>query len=100
MVKSLFRKTVAVFVPGLLGAGLLAQAPGSEAATTAGRTAPQAGQPSPAHGAHGRERQAGDRLADPAAVLGPRWRASRDRAIAVAGDATGLHVLVANATNR
>ena len=37
-----------------------------------------------------------DRLADPGAVLGPGWRRSADRAVAVAGDASGLHVLVAD----
>ena len=96
MIKSLFRRTVAVLVPGLLGVSLLAQAPESVAATTAGRTAPHAKQPS---SAQGREHQAGGRLADPAAVLGSRWRTSPDRAVAVAGDATGLHVLAANAAD-
>jgi hypothetical protein len=38
------------------------------------------------------------RLSDPGVVLGPHWRASRDRVMTVAGDATGMHVLVANAS--
>jgi lysophospholipase L1-like esterase len=37
-----------------------------------------------------------DRLANPSAVLAPDWRSSGDRAVSVAGDATGLHVLVAD----
>jgi hypothetical protein len=38
-----------------------------------------------------------DRLANPDAVLAPGWQRSADRAVAVAGDATGLHILVAEA---
>src|SRR5215472_12765098 len=51
VLERLFCRTVAVLVPGLLGACLLAQAPASAAATTAARTASHAGQPSPARGA-------------------------------------------------
>jgi hypothetical protein len=32
-------------------------------------------------------------------MLGPGWRTSRDRAVAVAGDAAGLHVLAADASD-
>jgi hypothetical protein len=35
-------------------------------------------------------------LADPDRVLPAAWRASADQAVTVAGDATGLHVLVAH----
>jgi hypothetical protein len=40
-----------------------------------------------------------DRLADPQRLLPAGWRASQDRAVAVAGDATGLHVLAADAAD-
>jgi hypothetical protein len=43
--------------------------------------------------------QAPDYLADPGRALPAGWRASPDRALAVAGDATGLHVLVADASD-
>ncbi|HEY2575306.1 MAG TPA: hypothetical protein VGI74_03255 [Streptosporangiaceae bacterium] len=39
---------------------------------------------------------AGDRLADPGRVLPAAWNRSPDKAVTVAGDATGLHVLVAD----
>ena len=91
MIRSPLRKTAAVLVPWFLGAGLFAQAPASADPTTA---PPHAGSPS----LSGRQvSQARDRLANPGAVLGPGWRGSHDRAVAVAGDATGLHVLAATA---
>lgn len=40
-----------------------------------------------------------DRLADPGRVLPAGWHTSPDRVVTVAGDATGLHVLVADASD-
>ncbi len=37
-----------------------------------------------------------DKVADPQGVLPRGWRSSKDRMVTVAGDATGLHVLVAD----
>ena len=76
MIKICFRKTIVALAPGLAVAALLAQAPEPAAATAAGRAAPSA---------------------VTAAVLGSGWRDSHDQAVAVAGDATGLHVLAATA---
>ena len=89
MIKNPFRAVVAVCLPGLLGATLLAQTPEPAAGTTVIQAAPRAARPL----AHRQFRQPRDRLTDPRAVLGPGWRASHDRAVTVAGDATGLHVL-------
>jgi hypothetical protein len=44
-----------------------------------------------------RQRPPTNELADPSRLLPSGWRTSRDRAVTVAGDATGLHVLVAAA---
>lgn len=44
-------------------------------------------------------RPGADRLADPDRVLPPGWRRSADRLVVVTGDATGLHVLVADASD-
>lgn len=78
----------AICLPGFLVLGLLSQ--GSPAEATAG-TARVSRSPVPATRQPGR-----DALADPASVLPGGWRASSDRAVTVAGDATGLHVLVAD----
>jgi hypothetical protein len=95
VIRSAFRTTIAVLVPGLLGASLLAQAP-EPAVAAAGRTTAHAGaQMSPERHVP----RATDRLAMPGPVLGAGWRSSHDRAVAVAGDATGLHVLAATAAD-
>lgn len=40
-----------------------------------------------------------DRITDPQRLLPAGWRRSRDRSVALAGDATGLHVLAASAAD-
>jgi len=89
------RKTVAACLPAILGAAVLAQAPAA-GATTVRVPAVQGGS---AHRiarllTHQGASPPG-RLLRPARLLGPGWRRSPDRAVVVAGDATGLHVLAA-----
>jgi Transglycosylase SLT domain len=77
-----------VVVAGALLSGVTsAQAePGHTSAVRAARPA------SPA-------KAAPDRISDPGSVLPSGWHASPDRAVAVAGDGSGLHVLVADASS-
>jgi hypothetical protein len=86
------RRAVAAAAPVAVLAGLLAQPPAALA--TGGLVASQTAARPPVSPA-----PPPDRLADPGAVLAPGWRTSPDRAVAVAGDATGLHVLVADASS-
>jgi hypothetical protein len=74
----------------------MAQAPASGAAVTTGRATAKAGQASP--GDHHVPLVRND-LARPGALVGAGWRRSGDRAVEVAGDATGLHVLAADAAH-
>jgi hypothetical protein len=87
--RSRFRVAVAACLPLGVVAALLSQASASVASSVPVRApavsaARQALPPGP------------NALADPAAALGPGYQSSLDRAVAVAGDATGLHVLVAS----
>jgi hypothetical protein len=84
VIKMRIRLAVAACVPVTLGLALLAQLPAHAAAIT--------------HVAAARAVSPPDRLADPGKVLGPGWQSSADRAVTVAGDATGLHVLMADAS--
>ncbi|RKN28401.1 SGNH/GDSL hydrolase family protein [Micromonospora musae] len=60
-----------------------------------GRT-PSAVDPPAATADNDEPRRGPDRVTDPDARLGPAWRTSTDRAVTTSGDATGLHVLVAD----
>lgn len=81
------RLTVAAGTSLVVLAGLLAGVPDAQAARQAAAGSQDASPVAPPP----------DRLADPATVLAFGWQHSQDRAVAVAGDATGLHVLVAEA---
>src|SRR5450755_1568546 len=84
------RGVLAACLPLGVIAALLSQALASAAPVVSGPSgapvAQQSSTPAPASNA----------LADPAAVLGSGYQASHDRAVTVSGDATGLHVLVAD----
>jgi lysophospholipase L1-like esterase len=84
-------RRVSVVACGSLLAGYLAQVPTLAAAAPA-QTAAGAAH-SAAGGAQGRPAPA--RLPDPGRVLPAGWQHSSDEAVAVTGDATGLHVLAA-----
>ncbi len=88
MKRTRFRLAIAACLPLGVVAALLTQAPASVASSIMARAvavpaARRALSPGP------------NALADPAAVLGAGYQSSQDRAVTVAGDATGLHVLVA-----
>jgi hypothetical protein len=86
---STFRQAMAGGVAVVALAGGLSLAPAAVAAGT-GRQAPDA----PARTS--RAAPPGASLADPGKILGSGWRSASDRAVTVVGDATGLHVLVAD----
>jgi lysophospholipase L1-like esterase len=91
-------RRVSVVTCGALLAGLLAQVPALAAAPSvgsaaaAGQSAAASGQPAPPGGGAA---SGSARLADPAGVLPAGWQHSSDEAVAVSGDANGLHVLAA-----
>jgi hypothetical protein len=82
-------KIVAGACPVVLAAALLGPttAAGARTAGPGTQAAPATAHPAP------------DALADPGQELGASWRTSPDRAVTLAGDATGMHVLVADASN-
>jgi hypothetical protein len=84
------RRALGIVMPAVLTAAVLS-----------GSVAPAAGAAPAARpgAAAGASQQPGNALADPQQVLPAGWRTSGDRAVTVAGDATGLHVLVADAAS-
>jgi lysophospholipase L1-like esterase len=91
-------RRVSVVACGALLAGFLAQVPALAAAPSvgsaaaAGQSVAASGQPAPSGGGAA---SGSARLADPAGVLPAGWQHSSDEAVAVSGDANGLHVLAA-----
>jgi hypothetical protein len=85
------RRAMALTASMTVVAALSTQASAGTAGAVLTSSAAQLGRPAGSSSA--------DSLADPGALLQRGWRTSRDRAVTVAGDATGLHVLVADASS-
>lgn len=88
MLRRKLGRIVCMFAPVAVVAGVLAQgtpaiAQGRDVASHAARTGEQS-RPGP------------DRLSDPGRVLPADWARSQDKVVTVAGDSTGLHVMMAD----
>ncbi|HET7018223.1 MAG TPA: hypothetical protein VFI65_30175, partial [Streptosporangiaceae bacterium] len=89
-------RRVSVVACGSLLVGCLAQVPALAAPSSAGsKAAPAHSAPAPVP-AGARRAPGPSRLPDPAKVLPSGWQHSADKAVTVAGDAAGLHVLAAS----